>query len=368
MFDMIGSIISSLVNSGTQLGVNASNQNNATSIKNQNFADSRVANTMLSNYLKNGKVGIDQWNNDVSGQDYNDVADYMNPYLAINAVDMNKQAFEFNKNSFRENIDLQKDLAYNGAQIKANDYRKSGFNPLLAVGGSSSASPVSSGASAPSINSLPKNQHPMPNLSSSPTFNISGGDNLLRFINNQAQARVLNAQADKLEAETATEKGRPANLEKDTELKGYQIKNLIENTNLAKEQISTELSKQGLNKSQVEYYNKQIEALSHDIQLSKQYDIKTSEMIPYAWQQLSGIFETMGIDSDNPLYSWLMAASVGLITATGGKVSLKGNKGSKSFKEYSKDVPNDSFFFHDGKKYYKNKKGEVNNAITTKEF
>lgn len=374
MFDMIGSIASSIINSATQGAANAQNQSNATAVKNQGFADNRVKNAMLSNFIKTGNTSLDQWNNPISNQDYNDVADYFNPYLSLNAVDMQNKNFQFMQDSYKENMDLQKDLAYNGAQIKAKDYEKAGFNKLLAVGNSANASPVSAGSSSFGAPHATTDQAPLPNITGNPTANIHGGD-MLNYLNNKAQVRLLNAQADKIEAEAKTEGYRPENLQMDTKQKEAAIELAKTDNNYKLELINSELKKQKLTDAQIEKYNVDIEALKHDFDLSEQFGIKMNEMIPYAWQQLADIFQSMGIDESNPIYPYLTLASIAFITFSGGKINKTSNKGKNKGYDYApkgtpvKDVPKNSYFTgKDGKTYFKNKDGKISEPIKVKEI
>lgn len=334
MFGFLGSIISSAMNANAQDKVNKHNQQNNDRAYFQNIAGNQTNNKLLHDLL-----GYDTR----IGDTYS-TSDMLNPYLAI------------------ENFKTSKDIAYNGAQIKANDYRKAGFNPLLAVGGSASFSPTSS--------NVPQSSAPTGNpLSNNNPFKISGGSDLLGYLSKNAEIKVLQAQANKLNAEAETEKGRPANLSADTDLKLQQTATQAAQEKLTLEQINTEMSKQHLNKSQIEKYNIDIKALQHDLNLSEKFDIKMSENIPYAWQQISNIIESIGVSPDNPLYSYLTLASIALLTASGSKVSFKSNKGStKSFQEYSKNVPNNHHFIHNGKSYFKDKNGKISESIKIKEI
>lgn len=334
MFGFLGSIISSAMNANAQDKVNKYNQQNNDRAYFQNIAGNQTNNKLLHDLL-----GYDTR----IGDTYS-TSDMLNPYLAI------------------ENFKTSKDIAYNGAQIKANDYRKAGFNPLLAVGGSASFSPTSS--------NVPQSSAPTGNpLSNNNPFKISGGSDLLGYLSKSAEIKVLQAQANKLNAEAETEKGRPANLSADTDLKLQQTATQAAQEKLTLEQINTEMSKQHLNKSQIEKYNIDIKALQHDLNLSEKFDIKMSENIPYAWQQISNIIESIGVSPDNPLYSYLTLASIALLTASGSKVSFKSNKGStKSFQEYSKNVPNNHHFTYNGKSYFKDKNGKISESIKIKEI
>ena len=305
MFGMIGSIINTIGNTALGGSVNSQNQKNYTADKNWSFADSRTANAMLNNYLKTG---------DVEGvslpQDYGDVADQLNPYLALSSNKLQKQAMDLNERQFK----YSQYVTENSAQIKAKDYEKAGFSPLLAIGGGAAYSPVSTGSSG--ATSSPKS--PRQNANTQQMFQAFALNTALS--KERAEIDVLKAQKNKIDAETTTELNRPANVSADTKLKENQSVKVTEETKFIKEQINSELLKQGLTKKQVEYYDSQVATLQHNLEESIKNGIRTTDQMPFVFSEIQNILQSMGVNPDSNLGQFLTAGTYALLMYSGARV------------------------------------------------
>lgn len=312
MFGMIGSIVNTAGNLGLGIYSNAQNQNNMTANKNWEFANARTSNAMLNNYLDTGVVkGV------YLNQDYGDVADQLNPYLALSSNQLQKQSMKLNEDQFK----YSKYVTENSAQIKARDYEKAGFSPLLAVGGNASYSPVTTGSSGATSS---KSQGPTQNPNTQQMFQAFALNTALG--KEMAEIDVLKAQAKKIDAETATELGRPANLTADTKLKENQSIKTSEETKLLREQITSELYKQGLTKNQIEFYAVQIQTLEHNLNESIKNGIRTTDQMPFVFSEIQNIVEAIGIDPNSNLGKYLIAGSYALLMYQGTKVKAPTTK------------------------------------------
>lgn len=313
MYGMIGSIVNAAGNLTSNLTANAANQKNFDYTKNHNFANSRVSNSMLQNYLKDGEVSADYVH-----QDYGDVADYLNPYLSLSA---NKLAHDQFKQS-EEQFKVSKDLAYNGASIKANDYKRAGFNPLLAVGGSASFSPVSSGGSAPSgsVNVSPVS--PINTHMSSNPFNINTNvDDLVKL----AQVKNINASTDLINSQNTTEQKKPELMDKEIEKVIQDTKTSKANENVLVNVAKHELVKLNLTNKQIDYYEQSVKGMIHNLEISKKYDIRLEDQLPLLFNEVSAMLSEMGISDDDALKPYLTMFTMFILSGT----SIKFNKSGK---------------------------------------
>lgn len=202
--------------------------------------------------------------------------DYMNPLLAIKSYNMSKDAL------------------YNGAQIKAADYRKAGINPLVAASQGGSAS-VSGGANSVSSNTPQKGNIPM----QAPSFALNS--DLFDIARRGAETRVLNAQADKMEAETKNEPKKGQNIDADTLLKKTQHSKTLE-------EINTELEKQHMTKVQRDYVIEQTKQIQHDMSINIEKGLRTNDQIPVVSGQITDMLSKIKLDPDSSLYNFLYVA------------------------------------------------------------
>lgn len=305
MYGMIGSLINTVGNIALGDATNKQNQKNFDANQNWSFADMRTSNAMLNNYVKTGEVEPVYVH-----QDYGDVADMLNPYLALSSNKLQKQAMKLNEEQFK----YSKYVTENSAQIKAKDYEKAGFSPLLAVGGGASYSPVSTGSSG--ATSTPKTPRQNPNTQQMyQAFALNTA-----LAKEKAEVDVLKAQEKKINAETQTELERPSNITADTKLKENQSIKVTEETKYVKEQINSELLKQGLTKKQIEYYDAQVATLQHNLEESIKNGIRTTDQMPFVFSEIQNILQAMGVNPDSNLGQFLTAGTYALLMYSGARV------------------------------------------------
>lgn len=313
MYGMIGSIVNAAGNLTSNLTANAANQKNFDYSKNHNFANARVSNSMLQNYLKDGEISADYIH-----QDYGDVADYLNPYLSLSSNKLAQDQFRQSEEQFK----VSKDLAYNGATIKANDYKRAGFNPLLTVGGSASFSPVSSGGSAPSgsvdVSPVsPSNTH----MSSNP-FNINTNvDDLVKL----AQVKNINASTDLINSQNTTEQKKPELMDKEIEKVIQDTKTSKANEGVLINVAKHELVKLNLTNKQIDYYEQSVKGMIHNLEISKEYGIRLEDQLPLLFNEVSAMLSEMGVSDDDALKPYLTMFTMFILSGT----SIKFNKSGK---------------------------------------
>ena len=317
MFGMIGSIVGSAINGISNYNTNKQNQANFDTNRNDVINNNMAANQMLQNF-SSGKDLLDgMFDGSVTDGPFgvtlgntNLISDMLNPYLALNSQKLQQQSMDLNQEQFK----YSKYVSENSAQIRAKDFEKAGFSPLLAVGGSATYSPVSTGSSGATSN---KQQSAMQNPNTQQALNIALNTALGKEM---AEIDVLKSQAKKIDAETATELGRPANISADTKLKENQSIKTTEETKLLREQITSELYKQGLTKNQIEFYAVQIQTLEHNLNESIKNGIRTSDQMPFVFSEIQNIIEAMGINPDSNLGKYLTAGSYALLLYQGARV------------------------------------------------
>lgn len=270
--------------------------------KNWAYADSRAANDMLYYYINNGSLSGYKPNN---VGDYSDVANFLNPFMSLSGLELQQKAQKLSEDQFK----YSKYVTENSAQIKAADFKKAGFSPLLAVGGSASYSPVgiSSGGSSPY-------QSNRPNLSQvSTNMSVANAFNQLRL----TDAQIKNIQADtKLKSNQAnTETFRPEQIQtgiaKDKEeINKIQtgiakdkedIKKIQAETDLIKAKLKTEGYTSMLTQNQVEYVAQQIANLSWDYEMSQIYGTKTFEQLPLMYKEVQQVVQAIGVDLNSEM-------------------------------------------------------------------
>lgn len=315
---MIGSIVNAAGNLTSNLTSNAANQKNFDYSKNHSFANSRVSNSMLQDFLKNGEVSANYVH-----QDYGDVADYLNPYLALSANKLAQDQFKQSEEQFK----VSKDLAYNGASIKALDYKRAGFNPLLAVGGSASFSPVSSGGSAPSgsVNGSPVS--PLNTHVSNSPFNINTNvDDLVKL----AQVKNINASTDLINSQNTTEQKKPEVMDKELEKITQDIKTSKANENVLVNVAKHELVKLNLTNKQIDYYEQSVKGMIHNLDISEKYDIRLEDQLPLLFNEVSAMLSEMGISDDDALKPYLTMFTMFILSGTSIKINKSGKPSSPS--------------------------------------
>lgn len=262
------------------------NQNNFQ--KNWAFADSRAAQSLLNYYIKNGTLsgytpGINQ--------DYDDVANYLTPYLSLQGLNLQQNAQKLSEDQFK----YSKYVTENSAQIKAKDYEKAGFSPLLAVGGSSSYSPVSvaSAGSSPYSSNRPNLQQLSTNMSISKMIN----DLSLT----QAQIKNINADTALKNNQAVTESYRPDEISAGIRKTNADIKQINNNADLLAEKLKTQGYTTMLTQNQIEYVAQQIATLSWDYEMSVNYGTKSFEQLPLMLKEVQQVVNAIGVDVNSEM-------------------------------------------------------------------
>lgn len=270
----VGSLIDSTVGLGYNIANTEYNKEQQTAQKNWAYADSRAANSMMQYYLKHGSFeGYDAWAQ--PWQDYNDVADYFNPFLSLSSLDLNKKAQDLAEQQFK----YSKYTTENSMQIRMNDLKKAGLSPLLATGNSASYSPVSVTGSS---------------LSGSTGKNRPGYNNIAALQGTQLASAIANIRL--VDAQTK-------NINADTKLKGSQteknsedVKKIRQETLLIKEKISNTEYATKLTQNQIEFVAQQTANLAWDYDLSVEHGIKTFDATPVLLNQIQSLVSGIGID------------------------------------------------------------------------
>lgn len=320
MLDFIGQLATAGINLAGQSQTNWQNQKNFNTNLSMNKNQNVFTNGMLEHFIKTGNIKPDQFKqiSYSNGEDYITDSwlnyDLLNPFLAL------------------ESHKISKDLSYNGVQRKVEDLKKSGLSPLLATG----SSPLSYTGSGSSNGKAP--QGVSANTQSWSNINMQTG--LLKEL---AELKLLDKQADKIEAETNTEYEKASNLN--------------ENTKLLIAQTSHELSKQNLTKTQIAKYEKDVEILINDFNISKDLNMRYKDNKPYIFNAAEDLVSNLGIDSGTALFDWLVGAVVGTVFLS--KAGTIGNiaiKGGKKVLDYGKTLGHKGKeAFNDGINYVKSK-------------
>lgn len=264
------------------------NKNQNDSQKNWAFADSRAAQHLLNYYIKNGS--LDGYTPGLN-QDYDDVANYFTPFLSLQSLDLQKNSQKLSEDQFR----YSKYVTENSAQIKAKDYEKAGFSPLLAVGGSASYSPVSvaSGGSNPYSSNRPNLQHLSTNMSISKMIN----DLSLT----QAQIKNINADTALKNNQAVTESYRPDEITAGIRKTNADIKQINNNADLLAEKLKTQGYTTMLTQNQIEYVAQQIATLSWDYEMSVNYGTKSFEQLPLMLKEVQQVVNAVGVDVNSEM-------------------------------------------------------------------
>lgn len=317
MFGMIGSLVGAGLSAYSNYQTNKQNQQNFNlnrqDVRNNNATANQIlqnfnnGNDLLSGMFDSHNIKTPLGNMTVYPHLQNDM---LNPFLALNSQKLQQKSMKLNEDQFR----YSKYVTENSAQIKSKDYEKAGFSPLLAVGGGASYSPVSTGSSGATSS---KSQSAMQNANTQTAMNFALNTGLAKEM---AEIDVLKAQKSKLNAETQTELTRPSNVEADTKLKGVQSAKVSKEVNYIQEQITTELERQKLTKAQTSYYNTQVNQLLYNYQKSFQHGVRTTDELPFYFNEIGKIIETMGIDPNSDLGVYLQGATFALLTLAGNKI------------------------------------------------
>ena len=320
------------------LGYNIANQewnkDQQTANKNWAFADSRAATAMMNYYLKYGS--LDGFDTNALSQDYNDVADYLNPFLSLSSLDLSQKSQELAEKQFA----YSKYTTENAAQIRMNDLKKAGLSPLLATGNTASYSPVGTGSSGPAGNTS-KNRPGYNNLAS-----LSFQSNLAQAV---AQLRLTNAQVDNINADTSlkyamekTEAVRPDLIGSQVSNTNADTRNKIKTYELINEQIQKTFYETGLTKNQTEYFAYKISELAYNLDLSQKQGISTHDSMSVFIKEVKGIISSMGIDLNSTAGQIALGTGVAIGTGVGAYSVIKGSgkkflsKGNKLSKKLSK--------------------------------
>lgn len=277
-----------------------SERNNArqTQAKNWAYADSRAANHMLNYFLTHGDV--DGFRAMSLNQDYDDVADYLNPFLSLNSLELSKQAQKLSEDQFKYN----KYVTENSAQIRMEDYKKAGVSPLLVSGSSASYSPVSfsGGASVP----VGKNRPTPQNIAS---LNYQSG--LASLVSN---LRLTDAQIGNIKADTAL-KNADANL-RNSQIETENTKPALNkaNTDYLIGQLENLPSIRMLTQNQMQYYIEQVLDMQYERDRRFKYNLGKNDSTPDDVKYMNFVVNSLGIDPNSSAGQSLV--SVGLATST----------------------------------------------------
>lgn len=283
----VGSLIDSTFGLGYNIANTEYNKSQQTAQKNWAFADSRVANDMMNYFLRHGTlIG---YRSSVFGQDYNDVADYLNPFLSLSSLELSHRAQDLSEQQFK----YSKYVTENSAQIRMNDLKKAGFSPLLALGNTASYSPVSISGSGPSGNTG-KNRPGYNNIAS-----LQG----TQLANAIANIRLVDAQTRNINADTGLK-------EEQTRKTSEDIKLIREETDLIKEKINNTKYATMLTQNQIEFVAQQVANLSYDYQISLETGVKTFDSTPVMFKEIQSIVSGIGIDLNSSFGQGLVSLLV----------------------------------------------------------
>lgn len=301
---------SSLIDSGVNLGTgiynlfnSERNNRNQTAAKNWAFADSRAASSALKYYITHGN--LDNFNASLD-QDYDDVADYLNPFLSLSSLDLSKQAQKLSEDQFK----YSKYVTENSAKIRMDDYKNAGLSPLLVAGNSASYSPVS--ISGGGIIPSGKNR-PTPQNIASLNFqsNLAGLISNLRLsdanvANINADTALKKADANLRNSQVETEKTKPALNQANVDYLVGQLKNLP--------------ALQELTYNQAEYYISKVMESRYNRSVAAERGYFTHDTTPDDIKSFSYYVSSMGIDP----YSEKGRQLVSIGVATGAVIDMIG--------------------------------------------
>lgn len=330
-FDMIGSLLQgtaaiqdSMVNlGGAAYNIYNQERNYAaqTQQKNWAYADSRAANDMMNYYMRHGN--LDGYVSNVSSQDYNDVADYFNPFLSLQGLELQQRAQKLSEEQYK----YSKYVTENSAQIRMNDYKKAGLSPLLALGNTASFNPtsISSGSSAP----VGKNRPSYNNLASL-HFNSNIASTIADLRRTNAEVERIKADTNYINAQTETESVKPSVLLTGIAKDKADINRINTTSDLIKQQISSEFYKGLLTKNQIEYYAQQISELEWNINIARRNGTSTHDSSATLLKNVNAIVNSMGVDLNSTLGQVLVGAGVAIGTGVAVKQAIDGVKFKKS--------------------------------------
>ncbi len=318
MYGIIGSLVGSGLSAASNIFTNIQNQKNFNTNRNDVLKNNFAANTMLQNYMNGNNLLSGMTNNISINSPFGKLnmpnpflqSDLLNPFLALNSQKLQEKSMKLNEEQFK----FSQYVTENSAQIKSKDYEKAGFSPLLAVGGGAAYSPVSTGSSGATSS---KSQSAMQNSVTQSPMNFLLNTGLAKEL---AEIDVLKAQKGKINAETQTELTRPSNINADTKLKGVQTAKVNKEVSYIQEQITTELERQKLTKAQTSYYNTQVNQLMYNYQKSFENGVRTTDDLPFYFNEIGKIIETMGIDPNSDLGVYLQGATFALLTLAGNQI------------------------------------------------
>lgn len=303
------------------------NKKEQTASKNWAFADSRAANNMMHYYMQHGS--LDGYKSDLK-QDYNDVADYFNPFMSLSGLSLQKNAQKLSEDQFK----FSQDIAKNGTQYKVADLKKAGLSPLMALGDASSFSPTGI-AGGSNSSSVQKNRPAYNNIAA-----LSFGTSLADSVN---QIRLTNAQIGNIEADTklkeaqsGTESIRPDLLKTEINKNNVNIDKIKEDTDFVKEQIKQSGLTQNLTENQIAKLSVEYASLSHDIEIAIKNGTPVGDSIPFLIKQVQAIVSSFGIDLNSTEGSVLQNIGIAIGTAAAAYLTFKKPSKGSSVKELSK--------------------------------
>lgn len=313
--------VTNLFGLGYNIASQEHNKREQTAQKNWAFADSRAANDMMQYFLRHGN--LDGYISSVSDQDYDDVADYFNPFVSLQNLELQQRAQKFSEEQYK----YSKYVTENSSQIRINDLKKAGLSPLLALGNTATFSPtsISSGSSAP----VGRNRPSYNNLASLQfTTNLASSVADLRRTN--AEVERIKADTELINAQTETEGVKPSALRTGIAKDEADIKRINSTTELIKKQVNTEFYRGLLTKNQIEYYAQQIAELEWNIEIARLNGTSTHDTSASLLKNVNSIVSSMGIDLNSSLGQVLVAAGVAIGTGVAVKDAIDGFKPKKN--------------------------------------
>lgn len=300
----------SLIDSGFNLGSglynlfnSERNHSDQISSKNWAFADSRASNSALKYFLTHGNLdGFDA----SFPQDYDDVADYLNPFLSLESLNLSKRAQKLSEEQFKYN----QYVTENSARIRMNDYKSAGLSPLLVAGNTASYSPTSINGSG--VIPSGKNRPSAQNIAS-----LDFQSNLASLVSN---LRLTDAQVGNIEAVTALKKA-------DANLRNSQV--VTETTRPALNRANTDYlvgqlknlpALEELTYNQAEYYISKVMESRYNRSVAAERGYFTHDSTPDDIKSFSYYVSSMGIDP----YSEKGRQLVSIGVATGAVIDMIG--------------------------------------------
>lgn len=305
---IVSAIASATVSAGVGGATQAENKAMNTYNKNHTFANSRVSNAFLDWYQTGNDLDkFTQYSssNPVASQSYNDVADYMTPYINLSSLDLLKKSQDLQEQQFN----YSKYVTENQHSIAMNDLKNAGLSPLLATGNSASYSPIgiaSSGVSNYSANNVAK-------LQSLQAFD-AGISSITDALYKSAEIKKIDAETNLIEKKAETEAEMPDYYNMQVE-KGEVETELFRVT---KEKVNEEINQSVLNqemtKTQIELYSQELSEKIYNLEFAIENGISTHDSLSSFVKEVKGIVNGVGFDLNST--AGQAALSIGVMIGT----------------------------------------------------